>query len=322
MSIQTTVRRPVRGNAKLVGRKTDARPVWEEKPTLVGQFGKGTVLGAVVLAVLVPLYTIVMTSFSGQASVNIAGGLVLVPHGLTLNAYREILSGGVVTRSLAVTLTLTLAGTLFSMVISVLCAYGLSRARTFGQRPILMMMIITMFFSGGLIPSFLVVNALGGYGHYWALVLPGSVSVFNILIMRGFYSATSVDMIDAARLDGASEWRIVRSIVLPTTKAVTAVMSLFYAVGYWNTFFSVMLYVPFDQSKWPIQYVLYEYVNLGTTMPGTGSTNIGAFTGPSAPAPLSLEMAVVVLSLIPILIVYPFVGKHFTKGMLTGAIKG
>lgn len=289
---------------------------------MVGQFGKGVTLTAVVLAIVVPLYTIVVTSLSGQASINIAGGLVLLPHGLTLNGYREILSGGTVTRSLAVTFGLTAVGTAISMTVSVLCAYGLSRVRTFGQKPVLMLMIVTMFFSGGLIPSFLVVNALGGYGHYWALILPSAVSVFNILIMRGFYASTSTDMIDAARIDGASEWRIIWSIVLPTTKAVSAVMALFYAVGYWNSFFNVMLYVPFDHNKWPIQYVLYQYVNLGTTMPGTGATQVGAFTGPSAPAPLTLEMGVVVLSLVPILLVYPFVGRHFTKGMLTGAIKG
>jgi putative aldouronate transport system permease protein len=311
-----------RARTRAAGPPKYVRPAWEEPPTLVGRFGKGTVLTVVVLLVIGPLYSIILTSLSSQRSVNIAGGLVIVPHGITLNGYREILSGGTVTRSLAVTFGLTAAGTAFSMVVSVLCAYGLSRARSFGHRKILMLLIATMFFNGGLIPTFLVVNALGGYGHYWALVLPSSVSVFNILIMRGFYSATSSELIDAAKIDGAGEWRTLWSVVLPTTKAVSAVMALFYAVGYWNTFFSALLYMPFEHQKHPIQVVLFQYVEQGLTLPGMGTTNVGTFTGPDAPAPLTLQMGVVVLTLLPILVFYPFVQKHFTKGMLTGAVKG
>lgn len=303
-------------------KRAKGRPVWEEPPTAAGQAGKGAVLIVVVALVIVPLYTVVLTSLSTQAAINIAGGLVLVPHGVTLNAYREMLSGGVVTRALMVSIGITAVGTAISMTVSVLCAYGLSRSRSFGHRFILMALIVTMFFSGGLIPSFLVVNALGGYAHYWALVLPGSISVFNILIMRGFYANASGDLIDAARLDGAGEWRTLWSVVLPTTKAVSAVMALFYAVGYWNSFFNVMLYMPTSSQKWPIQYVLYEYVNLGVTMPGVGNNNVGSYVGHAQPAPLSLSMAVVVLTLVPIMLVYPFMQKHFTKGMLTGAIKG
>jgi multiple sugar transport system permease protein/putative aldouronate transport system permease protein len=323
MTTDTLQRRLARGRARRPGEiRRTARPAWEEPPTKIGQAGKGAVLTVVLLLIAGPLYSIVLTSFSPQRSVGIAGGLVVVPHGVNLNAYREILTDGTVSRSLLVTFGLTAVGTLFSMIVSVLCAYGLSRGRTFGHRKILMLMIVTMFFNGGLIPTFLVVNALGGYDQYWALVLPSAVSVFNILIMRGFYAATSSELIDAAKIDGAGEWRTLWSVVLPTTKAVSAVMALFYAVGYWNTFFSVLLYMPFDHTKWPMQYVLYQYVDLGTTMPGVGSTNIGSFTGPNGPAPLSLEMAVVVLTLLPILVFYPFVQKHFTKGVLTGAVKG
>ncbi|MBS2965100.1 carbohydrate ABC transporter permease [Actinocrinis puniceicyclus] len=301
-------------------RRSSGRPVWEEPPTTAGQFGKGTVLVVVMALVLVPLYCIVVTSLSTQGAINQAGGLVLVPHGLTLDAYREVFGNGTVTRSLEVTFGITLVGTLISMVVSVLCAYGLSRFRSFGHRTILMVLIITMFVSGGLIPTFIVVTELGGYDQYWALILPNAVSVFNILVLRSFFSSTSTDLIDAARLDGAGEWRILWSVVLPTSRAVTAVIALFYAVGYWNTFFGAMLYMPTDQQKWPIQYVLYQYVNLGMTMPGVANSGYGGIHQQAAP--LSLSMAVVVLTLLPILIVYPFVQKHFAKGMLTGAIKG
>lgn len=299
---------------------TGRRPPWEEPPTMVGQFGKGVTLAAVVGVIVFPLYAVVITSLSTQGSINSAGGIVLVPHGLTLQAYRTMLSGGVVTRAVIIALAITLVGTAISMAVSVLCAYGLSRQGSFGHRSILMTFIVTMFFSGGLIPTFIVVaNILHGYDQYWALILPSAVSVFNILIIRAFYMNTARDLIDAAKIDGASDWRILWSVVLPTSKAVSAVMALFYGVGYWNNWFNVMLYMPADNQKWPIQYVLYEYVNQGTSMPGVGANDVA---GHSQPAPLSLQMAVVVLTLIPILIIYPFVQKHFAKGALTGAIKG
>jgi multiple sugar transport system permease protein/putative aldouronate transport system permease protein len=278
----------------------------------------------VVLAVvLLPLYSIVLTSFATRRSVDLAGGLVIVPEGgLTLNAYREIINGGVVTRALVVSALITLVGTAFSTVVTVLAAYGLSRPRSFGHRTLLMSMIVTLFFHGGMIPTFLVVSALGGYGRYWSLVVPGAVSVFNILVMRSFFAATAPELIDSGRMDGAGEWRILWSIVLPTSRAVTAVIALFYAVGYWNSFFNAMLYLPAENERWPLQMVLYNYVTQGFTMAGTGTTGVGNTLGHQQVAPLSLQMAVVVLTLVPIVMVYPFVQRHFTQGVLIGAVKG
>jgi putative aldouronate transport system permease protein len=304
-------------------KRSKGRPVWQEPPTLTGQFGKGAVLTAVIVLILGPLYAIILTSVSGQAAiVRAGGGLVILPDGLSLGAYREIITGGVVTKAVLVSAGITIVGTAISMVASILCAYGLSRPRSFGHRGLLMFLIFTMFFSGGLIPSFLVVTELHGYDQYWALILPNAISVFNILIMRGFYQNTAADMIDAARIDGAGDWRILWSIVIPTTKAVTAVMTLFYAVGYWGSWFNVMLYMGTDNARWPLSYILYEYVNLGQSMPGAGTAGAGQAIGHETAAPIALSMAVVVLTLIPILVVYPFVQKHFSKGMLTGAIKG
>lgn len=301
-------------------RRPSQRPVWEEPPSAAGQSAKGLTLGVVVLLILVPVYCVVLTSISTPGAINRAGGLVLVPDGITFDAYTTMLTGGPVRQALLVTLGITLVGTAISMVVSVLCAYGLSRSRSLGHRFLLMILVVTMFVSGGLIPTFLVVSDLGGYGKYWALILPSAVSVFNILVLRSFYSGTAAELIDAARMDGASEWRILWSVVLPTSRAVTAVITLFYAVGYWNTFFNVMLYMPTESTKWPLQYVLYEYVNLGMNMPG--QVNSGFGSGHSQTAPLSLQMAVVVLTLLPIMLVFPFMQKHFAKGMLTGAIKG
>ncbi|MGW0519180.1 carbohydrate ABC transporter permease [Crossiella sp. NPDC003009] len=314
-----------RGDAGATGsaprrKKRSTRPRWEEPPTAVGQTAKGITLGGLMLVMLVPLWIIVVTSLSTQAAVNRAGGLVLWPDGLTFEAYRVMLEDPTVRSALVVSLGITAIGTVVSLVVSILCAYGLSRSGSFGHRFVLILLIITMFVSGGLIPTFLVVTGLGGYGEWWALILPSAVSVFNILILRSFYSSTSADLIEAARIDGAGEWRILWSIVLPTSRAVTAVMALFYGVGYWNSFFNVMLYMPTDAEKWPLQYVLFTYVNRGNGLPG--SVNAGFGTQFAQTAPLSLQMAVVVLTLVPLLIVYPFVQKHFRTGVLTGAIKG
>jgi multiple sugar transport system permease protein/putative aldouronate transport system permease protein len=303
-------------------RRNPKRPIWQEQPSAAGQGAKtGTIL--VILAlILIPMYSIVLTSFSTQGSVNIAGGLVIVPHGLTLNAYKLIIGGGVVGRALIISLAITTVGTAVSMVVTVLAAYGLSRQGSFGHNTILWLMLITMFFNGGIIPLFLVVSALGGYDQYWALILPSAVSVFNIIVMRAFFTNTASDIIESARIDGAGDWTILRRIVLPMSKAVTAVIALFYAVGYWNSWFNVLLFMPADSVRWPLQMVMYDYVTEGMTMPGSGTTGIGQYVGSQQIAPLSLQMAVVALTVVPVLIAYPFVQKHFTKGVLLGAIKG
>lgn len=302
------------------GTRRSTRPPWEEPPTTVGQAAKGLTLGGTLAVVIVPLWIVVVTSFSTPAAINRAGGLVIWPDGLTGNAYSEMLGDPTVRTALLVSLGITVIGTAVSMAVSILCAYGLSRPRSLWHRFLLVLLIVTMFVNGGLIPTFLVVTGLGGYGQWWALILPSALSVFNILVLRSFYSSTSVDLIDAARIDGAGDWRILWSIVMPTSRAVTAVIALFYGVGYWNSFFNVMLYMPTDSEKWPFQYVLLTYVNRGNGLPG--SVNAGFGTAFAQTAPLSLQMAVVVLTLVPLLIVYPFIQKHFRTGVLTGAIKG
>jgi putative aldouronate transport system permease protein len=301
---------------------TTKRPPWQERPKPATQAAKGFGIVVILAMVLIPLYTVALTSISTQASINIADGLVLIPHGITFTAYSLIISGGVVGRALVISLIITVVGTAFSMLVTILAAYGLSRAASFGHRAILTTMMFTMFFNGGVIPLFLVVSALGGFDQYWALILPSAVSVFNVLVMRSFFSNIAMEMIESARIDGASDWTILWKIVLPASRAVTAVIALFYAVSYWNSWFNIMLFMPADSSKWPLQMVMYNYVTEGMTMAGSGITNVGAELGSQQIAPLSLQMAVVVLTVIPILIVYPFVQRHFAKGVLLGAVKG
>ena len=308
--------------ATAVRRRDPRRPAWQERPALATQGGKSGAIVVILLIIALPLYSVVLTSFSNQASVNIAGGLVVWPHGLTLSAYKLIAEGGVVGRALVISVLLTAVGTAISLAVTILASYGLSRAESFGHKSILWFMMITMFFNGGIIPLFLVVSALGGFDQYWALILPAAVSVFNIIVMRAFFMNIASDMIESARIDGASDWTVLRRIVLPTSKAVTAVIALFYGVAYWNSWFNILLFMPSDSVKWPLQMVLYTYVTQGNPMPGSGTSTIGGFVGHQQIAPLSLQMAVVTITLVPVLLAYPFVQRHFTKGVLLGAIKG
>ncbi|GAA4416129.1 carbohydrate ABC transporter permease [Georgenia halophila] len=300
-------------------RRSKHRPVWEEDPTVAGQTAKAVTLAVIVLVVLFPLYTIVLTSVSTQQTITEAGGLVVVPGEVTLAAYQQILAGGIVTRAALVSIGVTAVGTVLSTTISVMCAYGLSRPHSFGHRPILFVLLVTMFFGAGIIPSYLVVSNLGLINSYWSLILPTAVSAFNVLILRNFFMGIDQGILDAARIDGASEWRILGAIVLPMSKAVTAVVALFYGVGYWNAFFNAMLYIN-DNTRWPLQLVLRSYVLQGQTLPGSGTGQVDVATG--AVTGLPVKMAVMVLAVLPVLAVYPFVQRHFTKGVIFGAIKG
>lgn len=292
------------------------RPTWEEKPNRAGLAGKGLVLGLAVFAILFPLWTIIVTSLSSKRTITETGGLVIIPKGITFIAYTELLSGGQVSRAALVSTGITVVGTLFSMTVSVLCAYGLSRPGSFGHRWMLITLLATMFFGAGLIPTYLLVQTLGLTDTYAALILPSAVSVFNILVLRSFFMSTSPELIDSARIDGAGEFRILWQIVMPLSRAVVAVIALFYAVGYWSAWFNASIYLS-DQSMMPLQNVMIQLVQKQEAPTGLGqAVNAGPLS------PLAVQMAVMVLALLPVAILSPFVQKHFKKGMLTGAVKG
>ncbi|MQS06542.1 carbohydrate ABC transporter permease [Streptomyces alkaliphilus] len=293
------------------------RPSWEERPHPVGLAAKGVILAIAVLAILFPLWIVIMTSVSDVATINKTGGLVVWPEGFSLAAYRELLSGGQVARATFISVCITLIGTVFSMVVSVLAAYGLSRMGSLGHRSILMTLLITMFFGGaGLIPSYLLIQTLGLMDTYAALILPMAVNVFNILVLRAFFMNIGQELMDSARIDGAGEFRILWQIVLPLSRAVIAVISLFYAVAYWGNYFSAFIYIQ-SQERLPLQNVMEQIVVAGNRPQGMGQA-IGTGQIPS----ISVQTAVMVLALLPVAILSPFVQKHFKKGMLIGAIKG
>ncbi|WP_181795150.1 carbohydrate ABC transporter permease [Streptomyces sp. WELS2] len=292
------------------------RPVWEEEPARAGLAAKGLVLGIACFAVLFPLWIVIVTSLSPKKVIDDTGGLVVIPKGITFVAYQELLGGGQVQRAALVSIGVTVVGTLFSMTVSVLCAYGLSRRDSLGHRWILMTLLATMFFGAGLIPTYLLVQALGLTDTYLALILPSAVSVFNILVLRGFFMGISPELVDSARIDGAGEWRILWRIVLPLSRAVLAVITLFYAVGYWSAWFNASIYLT-DQKMMPLQNVMIQLVQKQERPVGLAAQiNTGQLS------PLAVQMAVMVLALLPVAVLSPFVQKHFRKGMLTGAVKG
>ncbi|GIF73020.1 carbohydrate ABC transporter permease [Asanoa siamensis] len=292
------------------------RPVWEEPPSVAGQVAKGSMLTAVVLVVLVPLWVALVTSLSSRETINAAGGLVLVPRGIDVSAYRIIFSGGQISQALWVSVLVTVAGSAVSLLVTVLAAYGLSRPGSVGHRGLLFLFLLTFLVHPGLVPSYLVVTGVGLKDSLWALILPSALNVFNFVVVRAFFQNLPTELFDSARVDGAGEFRILWRIVLPLSKAVVAVVGLFYAVGYWNVWFSALLYID-DNEKFPIQRVLQTFILAGQT-PQTSGTAVGT----ALPPTLAIKMAVVVVTVAPIAAVYPFVQRHFTRGVILGAVKG
>ncbi|WP_163509080.1 carbohydrate ABC transporter permease [Fodinicola acaciae] len=288
-------------------------PLWRERASIPVRALKGVVIAAIIAVMVYPFVYVVLASFGTNNSFKRFG---LVPSEFSFEAYGSILSGGVVTRALFVSIGITLVGTALSVFLTATLAYGLSRTREVpGTRAVLYLVLVTMFFAAGIIPTYLLVKGLGLIDSYWSLILPSLVSAFNMVVMRNFFMRLPKELLDAARIDGAGEWQTFLRIVLPLSKAVIAVIALFYAVAYWNSFFNAILYLN-DATKWPIQLVLNQYVLQGASL--------SQIQNPEAPQPPAeaVQMAVVVLSTLPIVIVYPFLQRYFSKGVLTGAVKG
>jgi ABC-type glycerol-3-phosphate transport system permease component len=286
-----------------------------EKPTLLGKWSKGLVIVLIVFVMLFPFVYIVSVSFSSYKDV--AGkSLVLIPANPTISAYQYVFDSGIVVRALGVSIFITLVGTLVNLVMTITMAYGLSRRGVPGRNFILGMVLCTIILAPGIIPKYLVVKQFGLIDSLWSLILPGAISAFNLVVMRNFFMNIPGELIESAKLDGANDLRILGSIVLPLSAAVIAAIGLFYGVGHWNDFFDATLYIN-DSSNWPVQLVLRQFVLQGQALAVDG---IDAAAAP--PPTLTVQMAVVVIATVPILLVYPFLQKYFTKGVLTGSIKG
>ncbi|WP_116951825.1 carbohydrate ABC transporter permease [Jiangella endophytica] len=288
-----------------------------ETPKPLVQAIKFIALLVSVVLVIVPFWTVIATSFADEETINAnAGGMVMWPTGFTVSSYEALLNGGVVTRALVISVLVTVVGTLLSLAVTACLAYWLSRPGALGAKPMLLLVLGSVLFSPGLIPNYLVVKELGLLDNYWSLILPVMVNGFNVIVMRAFFQNLPRELFESAAIDGASSATVLVKIVLPLSKAVLAVIGLFYAVAYWNAFFNALLYIQ-SADKWPMALVLRTFVVNQTTI---GGDQVGATE--ALPPQLSLQMAILVMATVPILIVYPFLQKHFAKGVMIGAVKG
>lgn len=265
--------------------------------------------------VLLPLWYVVMTSvtpFDVWSKTN--GSLFIAPNKITLQAYRQLLGAGQLPRAFGVSVYITLLGTALNLFVTTLMAYPLAQKRFRLRTPLLLLVLFTILFNGGLVPTYLIVRDLHLLNSYWSLMLPNLVNAFNLLVMKAFFQNLPEEIMEAARIDGASEWQVLWRIVLPLSKPIMATIGLFYAVAHWNAFFDAILYIS-DSHKQPLQVVLRAILSAG---------NLAEFADVSAGSVVpteTLRMAAVVLTTIPVLLVYPFLQRYFTAGVLLGSVK-
>ncbi|MCM3781707.1 carbohydrate ABC transporter permease [Neobacillus mesonae] len=272
-------------------------------------------LALAALAAVLPFIYVIAVSFTAPQEVA-KGGLILFPKEWSLSAYRYIFSTNTLVRSLGVTIFVTIVGTLFNLVFTCLMAYPLSRSRLQGRGYIMLAVLFTMLFSGGMIPTYFVVQNLHLTNSLWSLIIPSAISAFNLIVLKNFFQQIPSELEDCSKIDGCTDMGVFFRIVLPLSGPAIATFALFYAVDHWNTFFSAVLYIN-DNTKWPIQVYLREIVILAQSSVGDST----AFEDMDI-QPLTIRMAVVVFATLPILIVYPFLQKHFVKGVMLGSVKG
>ena len=272
-------------------------------------------LTLIAVIMVIPFIYVIAASFATEAEIQ-TRPIFFIPDSPTLDAYARIFDmndmGTRVFHSLLISVCVTAIGTFINLFFTTTMAYGLSRSNLIGKKPLLNMVLFTMVFGGGMIPLFLVVKGLGMYDTYAALILPGAISAYNMIIVRNFFMELPRELEEAASIDGCSDIGIFIKIALPLSLPCLATFGLFYAVGHWNNYFGALLYLE-DPTKFPFQLVLRNIVMQ------TAETQ----TDPNALIPEdTLKMAVIVIGTVPILIVYPFLQKHFAAGVMVGAVKG
>ena len=275
------------------------------------------IAGTALVLTLYPVIYVVSSSFSSPFDL-MAGRVWLWPVNPTFEGYRVVLEYARIWGGLYNSLIITIAGTLINLFVTIIAAYPLSRKDLKLRKPILMMFTFTILFSGGLIPTYLLIRNLGLYNSLWALMLPNAMSMFNFMVTRTFFSSSiPAEMLESAKIDGCSDFRFILKIVLPLSGAIIAVMTLYYAVSHWNAYFGAMLYIT-DRSKQPLQLILREILILNSTeqmMEGTTKAEAMYLAE-------QMKYSLIVLASLPLLIAYPFVQRYFVKGVMIGAIKG
>lgn len=266
------------------------------------------------LVCLFPFYYVLVVSFASPEEVR-QGGLLLWPSGWTLDAYRYLFATDTFIRATGISAFLAIVGTACSLVITSMLSYGLSRKRLKGRRTLLLLILITTLFNPGIIPGYLVVRDLGMINSVWSLIIPVLTSGWYVLLMKGFFDSIPVALEEAALIDGCNDFTVWYRIILPLSLPSLAAFSLFFAVAYWNTFFTAILYIN-SPDKWPLQILLQNLLI-------DSSTSLGAMSDSAlqnVPSQTK-KMAAIIISTIPILLVYPFLQKHFAKGAMVGSVK-
>ncbi|OCT15559.1 ABC transporter permease [Paenibacillus pectinilyticus] len=275
------------------------------------------VLGVIGIVAILPFLYVIAGSFASDAELT-RRAVFLIPETFTLSAYRFIFSTDTIMQSIGVSLYVMIVGTFVNLFFTVTMAYALSKRSLMGRNTVLNLIIFSMLFGGGLIPTYLVIRELHMLDTYWALMIPGAISAFNLIIVKNFFQELPPELEEAAKIDGCTELGLLWRIVLPLSMPVLATFTLFYAVGHWNNFFSALLYIN-DPAKWPLQVLLRQIVLLSQAAAGDINSMDPNFVQPPEQ---SIKMAVIVVGTIPILLVYPFLQKHFAKGVLIGSVKG
>lgn len=272
----------------------------------------------VVLTMLFPLLNIIATSFSSENAI-ITNRVSIWPVEFTANTYKQVVERTQIFNAMKNTVILTVVGTAINMVVTICGAYPLSKSRLTGRNVFLFLITLTMLFSAGLIPNFMLIKSLGLMNTYWAIWLPGAVSTYNMIVMKTFFSGIPSSLEESAYIDGANDLRILWSIILPLSLPSIATITLFYAVGHWNAYFNMILYIT-SSSKKVLQQVLRDLVNSSSATEQLQLTDSSDAMQPIASE--SIKAVAIVIATLPIMCFYPFLQKYFTKGVMIGAIKG
>lgn len=275
-------------------------------------------LSIVALLVLYPLLFVVSASFSNPQYV-ISGEMWLWPKEFTVDAYEKVFKNKEIINGFINTLKYTVVGTALNVVMTILAAYPLSRKDLKGRNFLMAFIVFTMFFSGGLIPTYLLIRDLNMLNTFWVMIIPNAVAVWNIIIMRTFFQGIPAELEESAKIDGSGNFRILWSIVLPLSFPVIAVMVLFYSVGHWNSYFQALIYLQ-DEDKFPLQLILRQILIQGQTddmIKGTSESFLAQQLSVEG-----LKYAVLIVANLPMLMLYPFLQKYFVKGVMIGSLKG
>lgn len=271
----------------------------------------------IMIIMFYPMYHVLIVSISSGSAV-ITGKVSIFPVDITLMTYKAVLNDPYILNAYKNTLVYTSVGVAINLVMTMLCAYPLSRSGLKGRRIMTAVIMVTMFINGGLIPLYLLVSSLNMINSIWAIVLPTAISTYNMIIMRTFFLGIPNEMHESAHMDGATEFNTFIKIILPLSKSITATMLLFYAVSHWNSFFPAMIYLN-DRKKFPLQIILRNIVILGSNA-AQSETSGGASDFLITES--TIKYATIIVATLPIMAFYPFIQKHFVKGVMIGSLKG